>query len=136
MNNKGFTLVELLGTIVILSLVVGISSYSIITVLSNAKKRNYELLIDEIKKASETYYQECVYGNKCPYTEDISLGYLVSNGYLSSNDKASDTKLTNPITKEDISSCTITVKFDEGKGKITVVPKEENDICPSRGDYE
>lgn len=134
MNNKGFTLVELLGTIVILSLLVGISSYSIITVLNNAKKKNYELLIDEIKKASETYYQECVYGNRCQYTEDISLKYLVSNGYLSSNNE--DNGLTNPITKKDISSCTITVKYDESKGKVTVVPKNESDICPSRGDYE
>lgn len=134
MNDKGFTLVELLGTIVILAIIVGISSYSIITVLSNAKKKNYELLIDEIKKASEAYYQECVYGNKCPYTEDISLGYLVSNGYLSSNDK--DDNLINPITKENISGCTITVKYDESKGKVTVVPKSKDDICPSEGDYE
>lgn len=134
MNNKGFTLVELLGTIVILAIIVGVSSYSIITVLSNAKKKNYELLIDEIKKASEAYYQECVYGNKCLYTEDISLGYLVSNGYLSSNDK--DDNLINPITKENISSCTITVKYDESKGKVTVVPKSKDDKCPSEGDYE
>ena len=68
MNNKGFTLVELLGTIVILSIIVGISSYSIITVLNNTKKNNYKFLIDEIKKASEAYYQECYYGNNCPYT--------------------------------------------------------------------
>ena len=49
MNNKGFTLVELLGTIVILAIIVGISSYSIITVLNNTKKKNYQFLVDKIK---------------------------------------------------------------------------------------
>ena len=132
MNNKGFTLVELLGTIVILSIIVGISSYSIITVLNNTKKNNYKFLIDEIKKASEAYYQECYYGNNCPYTEEITIGKLASTGYLTSNNK--DNSIINPMTKEDISNCTLIVKYNDGK--VTVTPKEETSSCPSRCVYE
>lgn len=129
MNNKGFTLVELLGTVVILAVLVGISSYSIIKVLNNTKEKNYELLVEEIKKASEIYYQECYYGNSCSYTEEIKLKDLVNNGYLSSNDK--DNILIDPITKENISECSIIVKYNEDKGKIVVTSNEEDNKCPS-----
>lgn len=132
MNNKGFTLVELLGTIMILSIIIGISSYSIVTVLNETKKKNYELLIEDIKKASETYYQECKYGNNCPYTEEISLGKLVADGYLSSNSKNS-IGLTDPVTNKDISNCIISVEYTNGEIKIT---PEVGDNCPSQGDYE
>ena len=77
-------------------------------------------------------YQECYYGNNCPYTEEITLGKLASNGYLTTNNK--DDSLINPMTKEDISNCTIIVKYNDGK--VTVTPKEETSSCPSRGDYE
>ena len=42
-NNLGFTLVELIATIVILALVMGISTYSISAIINNAKEKNYEL---------------------------------------------------------------------------------------------
>ena len=38
------------------------------------------------------------------------------------------------MTKEDISNCTIIVKYNDGK--VTITPKEETSSCPSRGDYE
>ena len=55
MNNKGFTLVELIATILILALVMSIASYSIINVIRNAKQKNYDLLIDHIKEGAELY---------------------------------------------------------------------------------
>ena len=40
MNNKGFTLVELLATIVILSLITSITVVTITSVYSNSKDKN------------------------------------------------------------------------------------------------
>ena len=43
MNNGGFTLVELLATIVLLALVIGIASYSINAIIKNSQEKNYQL---------------------------------------------------------------------------------------------
>lgn len=134
MNNRGFTLVELLGAVVILTVLVGVSAYSIIGVLNSIKENNYKLLIDNIKKASETYYQECVYGNKCIFDENISLGDLVLNGYLSSNNEDDKSKVINPITNKDISNCIITIGYSNFS--ITITPQTVSDDCPSVGDYK
>ena len=74
MNNKGFTLVELLATILILALLIGIGTYSITTIINNAKDRNYQLLITNIKDAAEAYYQECRYEPASKYQQYV-YGY-------------------------------------------------------------
>ena len=51
MNNKGFTLVELVATILILGLIMGIGGYSITNLIQKNKQNSYELLINEIKEA-------------------------------------------------------------------------------------
>ena len=48
MNNKGFTLVELIATIVVLALVMGLASYSIVGIIKRSKEKNYELLVTNI----------------------------------------------------------------------------------------
>ena len=102
-NNKGFTLIELLATIIILALVMSIASYSIIGIMNNSKKKNYEYLIQNIKSGAETYYQECKYSRETTTDTGItcneqvnsnrlvfyqvSLGDLVRYGYLKGNSK-------------------------------------------------
>lgn len=127
MNNKGFTLVELLATIVILALVLSIGSFSIITIIKNAKEKNYNSLIDNIKDASELYYQECKYANNsgiaCNSNGNITLGELVRYGYLKGNNQAEDNTYTivNPMNNNDISNCVIAVNYDNGKVNVTAV---------------
>ena len=58
-NTKGFTLVELIATIVLLSLVMGIGAFSITQIIKSAKEKDYKLLIENINNAAELYYQEC-----------------------------------------------------------------------------
>ena len=50
MNKRGFSLIELLATLVILGTVMGIATYSIISILNNSKEKNYSLILEEEQK--------------------------------------------------------------------------------------
>ena len=54
LNNKGFTLVELLAVIVILAIVVGITMVTILPTLENSRKKSFDVAVGAIK----TYIQE------------------------------------------------------------------------------
>ena len=134
LGNKGFTLVELMATIVLLSIIAGIASYSITTIISNSKEKNYQLLIKEIKNAVELYYQDCKFiNNDCD--DQITLGYLVNNGYLKGNSVDSNNRsfLVNPNTEVNISNCSI--KYSYNNGNIIVEAVSTVDGCPTSLDY-
>ena len=141
LNKKGFTLVELIATIVVLALVVSISAYAITNIINSAKEKNYELLIKNIKDASETYYQECKYSNNTGITcnDTVTLQELVNYGYLKGNgtednkiDNKIDNKMkiVNPKNNEYIGDCCIAVKYENGK--LTIEDKTNNDSCPKK----
>lgn len=139
MNRKGFTLIELIATIVVLSLVVGISSYAITAIIKKTKENNYASLIENIENAGETYYQECKYVNngvlECNKTDDnayvVSLGNLVSYGYLKGNDTDNNDKyiVVNPLDNADISACMITISYYNGN--IVINSVSDDSSCPS-----
>ena len=132
LNKKGFTLVELIATIVVLALVVSISAYAITNIINSAKVKNYELLIKNIKDASETYYQECKYSNNSGITCDdtVTLQDLVNYGYLKGNGTKDDKmKIVNPKNNIDIGECSIAVKYENGK--LTIESMSDNNSCPN-----
>lgn len=69
MNNKGFTLVELLGTLVILAIVIGISIAATNFNLNNAKEKTEDVFVDTIRDALDIYItgkpSELKYNNVC-----------------------------------------------------------------------
>lgn len=136
-NNAGFTLVELLVTIILLALVAGIGAYSITAIMERSKEENYNILIKNIQSAAETYYQECKYSNNdsisCTSYDSgykISLGNLVTYGYLKGNTKKNDNTYTieNPLNNQSIADCEIIVKYENGK--VTVTNNSGNN-CPN-----
>lgn len=144
LNKKGFTLVELIATIVLLALVMGIGSYAITNVIKSSKEKDYELLITNIKSGVEAYYQECKYSDggyvDCPLIDgegyySIKLGALVEYGYLKGNSTISSGvnkdkfTLVNPSDNADISECLIKYKYDSGKMKI--ITSSTGDSCPT-----
>lgn len=152
-SNKGFTLVELIATLVILALVMGIGAFSITKIINNSKEKEYELLIKEIKKAVELYYQECTYSKdnliECPTLTgdnyyEVKLRDLVKYGYLKGNstvkEEGSDKDsiiLVNPKENNNkIMDCSI--KYEYESGKITIQANGQNDTssCPTTDDYE
>ena len=55
MGRKGFTLVELIATVAIISLVFGIASYSIVGIINSSKKKSEALFVEEISDAMTGY---------------------------------------------------------------------------------
>ena len=154
MNKKGFTLVELLATIILLAIVLSLSSIAIIGIINSSKEKNYEYLISNIKDGAEVYYQECKYSNNsrisCNLNNNgynISLGDLVRYGYVKGNSKDYKNEnvdeklkfiLVNSYDELDISNCIISVEYKNGK--VVVTDKSSNSVsnkasCPTTSEY-
>ena len=154
MNKKGFTLVELLATILILAIVLGIGTISITSIIKNSKEKNYKLLVTNIKDAAELYYQECKYSNNsgitCNANGNVKLGDLVTYGYLKGNkqDETNSKKYTivNPLidkeNESNISCCIIKVEYTNKQIKISANGSDnshnkcKSSSCPSNDDYK
>lgn len=61
-NNKGFTLIEVLVTLVLVSIVVGIGVMTIGKSLSVSKEESYKLMKNNIVSAGYDYISECALG--------------------------------------------------------------------------
>ena len=72
MNNKGFTLVELVATLVILGLVVGLGLHTLGFNMGNAKKKTEEVFVDTLRDAVDVYlsseFGNLEKGNECLQT--------------------------------------------------------------------
>ena len=70
MNNKGFTLVELLATIIILGLITGISVMSYTSYLNNAKSKTEEVFKNNVSD----YIDAFISANTSKLTDDTLAG--------------------------------------------------------------
>ena len=129
MKNKGFTLAELLGVMVILSLISIITIPAVTESLNSYKTKLCNSQIDEIIAAAKTWGTENIL--KLPDTEgesySVSLKTLAEYGYI-------DAKINNPVTNEnfDLEDTVVTITK---KGKRYVYTMDENTIntCYSNG---
>ncbi len=109
-NNKGFTLVEVLAVIAIIAILGLIAVPGVLNSIQNSKKSSYNIMISDIKIAGETLFEEIEYndtelyqysgdgtkldkkvetGKNSVFEENLSiteiktnLQTLVSNGFL------------------------------------------------------
>lgn len=115
MNNKGFTLAELLGVLVVLALIAMIAVPSVSSSLKTYKKKVCVVQLDNIIEAGRTWAADNI--TKLPETEesddylDVSLDTLMKYGYLDE-----DTK--NPKTKEKFED-DLVVRIQKYKNKYT-----------------
>ena len=151
-NNKGFTLVEVLAVIVIVAILGGIAVPNILSTINSSKNKSEEILIDNIKTASQQLYEEVEFtgdlyqyqGNGSSTTNQIlinsnsietNLQTLVSNGFLSGSGKDENTKIiTNPKTGVNIGDCKIKItKVVDANYKTTytITKEDSNSDCPS-----
>ena len=136
LNNKGFTLVEVLAVIVILSVLGGIAVMGGLSSINNSKDASYRIMVSNIVTASNTLYEEisnsyftgskiyhytteCTNNLECNTGNELSINdgkistnlqTLVSNGFLVG------------INNECSSSC------ENYNTKILLDPKSKKDI--------
>ena len=92
LNSKGFTLVELLATIVILGVISAIAMVSIDSMIDNSQITECENLLLSIKSATKDYVSHNRFGlSSKSFTKTVND--LVSDGFLSE-------PVTNPFNKE------------------------------------
>ncbi len=96
MKRNGFTLAELLGVMVILSLISIITIPAVTDSLNNYKAKLCNTQLDEIKAAAKSWATDNI--GLLPTEEgaeyQVTLGDLSSSGFI-------DKKVNNPVTNED-----------------------------------
>ena len=87
-NKKGFTLVELLATIFIISLIFGIATYYAMNIINSSKEKSKAITLASRKKAANLYGNE-QHDNSLWQNDDsgnqkacVALKELVNSGYL------------------------------------------------------
>lgn len=97
---KGFTLVEILAVVILITIVALIAVPNVLGVLKDSKEKLYESQVSEIEESCQLYVQIC---KTCTniYEDDVTevevpITDLVSNGYL-------EKIPVNPKTNEDFS---------------------------------
>ncbi|MBQ8681623.1 MAG: type II secretion system protein [Bacilli bacterium] len=106
LNKVGFSLVELLGIIFIISLVGSIAIYSVVSIINNSKEKSYKMVVDNVEKAAENYVVEkntfwIDNGEGEYYYQCISVQNLIDMGYFKNDLLNSNISNNRKIVAED-----------------------------------
>ena len=119
MGRKGFTLIEVVATLVIISIIVVAIVKGISPTLSSSKEEAYNLMKKNIITASYNYVDECEANLiNCNFSFDennrFTASVLSSSGYFKD--------LTSPIDNKDLGNCLIIEAIkDNGVVKIDLI---------------
>ncbi len=142
MNRKGFTLVELIAVITIMSLIAIITTPAYDSISKSIKTRNYESKKNTIKAHTLNYVERYLKNEAYDGTPDktlcFSVNYLIRNGIISS-DNEKEEYIENNITGEKYANDIIfvKVKYDINNLKLVGYTLGDNDMPNSCGkNYE
>lgn len=119
-RDKGFTLVELIAVIAILSLLVGLSSIAFINIRRNTLEKQYDNLVSYIETKAANYADDTG-------ITTVNVQTLIEEGYLEPDD---ETNIYNPVTNESINCKIINSEFVDGE----FVPSFDRDNDYKNGD--
>ena len=143
LNNKGFTLIEVLAVIVILSILMAIMVPSVGNIMKKNKEDNYQNLKDSIISAAKIYISDNRYqitvgncddsnkadiesiNNKTLNSSQLPISFLVDAGNLKTT---SDGKILNPKDKKNLNlnSSYVVVKYQCDKKEYEYQLKENS----------
>jgi len=165
MNNKGFTLIEVLAVISIIAIVGLIAVPNVINTLNTSKGVSNEVLYSNIKTAIKTMYEEKDYNGSIFYSYDnagkgsevsfsdnkleINVQTLLGNGFLTgvTNEGVTDEcdstvsncnrKIVVNADGEDIGMCAVSItKIVNSNGKVCYeVSGSTAENCPTYLDF-
>lgn len=149
MNKKGFTLIEIIVSIIIIALLLVITAPIITNTTHEIKVKNYESLKNTIIETTINYITTSTVskysldtikpeGNKCE-TETCKVEYILGEDIIDTNiyitnTKNSSGKLTvyNPVTGEEMRNSKIIICYDTNTYSLKGVFEEDNEakgIC-------
>lgn len=140
MNNRGFTLIELIVTIALLALISTISVSVIGNISGKHNVNSYYELLKNVESAAKLYVTDNRYNLnsvgidiKCPNnnTFTISLQKLVDNGYLTTDNNGIKNFDGNTLT---LSENKVTVTYDCTKKNFTYKIDKNEPICAKSKD--
>lgn len=116
MNNKGFTMIEVLAVLVIVSIVIIAVVPSISSSMSLGKNEALELMKNNVVSSSYSYISECEAGTiLCDFSFDgnntFKASVLVDKGYFSN--------LNSPVDGKDLGECLV-LKASRDNGVVIV----------------
>ena len=121
MNNKGFTLIELVATIGLLAVISIISYVSINKVLIESKISDCEQLVMSIKSAAKDYISDNRYNLTSNSNVEINALYLINNKYLTG-------PIVDPFNKTEIT--------DDGLKNIKIIVELNPDYAVKKINIE
>ena len=151
LDNKGFTLVEVLAVIVIIALLGTIAVPNVLNAINTGKSVSEKTMISNIRSGAENLYVEVEFSGTATDNDIVSdlkdgnqyikiqnnriivtLNGLVSNGFLSGTGESGHKKIINPKTGDDIGDCRIVITKNVSGDDVeyTVAPNDSNAICP------
>lgn len=99
MNQKGYTLIEILGAIAIMGIIGTIVTASVSKYIKSSRVKSFIMMSQSVYEATEN----CIIEDKCATDTEITTTDLIENGYLKElkNPRAKEKKCTGEVTIED-----------------------------------
>lgn len=134
MNKRGFTLVELLSVLVLISLLFGLAIPGINKISSNMKKKSYSKKVNLIESAAILWGQDnrtllqtnndCTINGKKMSCYKLTIGTLIEDNYLDSDNNSGE--YTNPKNNKDMKNCIVFVYKENNRVYAELDNSEEN----------
>lgn len=104
MKNKGFTLAEVMGVIVLLGIIALITIPSVENYVNDSKQKSYDTTVKEIVNAAKNWNSK--YGDTVTWINDESL-YVLNLSDLKQTEFLTNEEIINPKTKEEMNGCVV-----------------------------
>lgn len=144
MKKNGFSLVELLAVIAILSIIMGIASFSVLRTRSNQLEKLLETKLQSLEDAAKLYGQdnqdklrECNIDGLDSYCMDVTVDELINKGYYKSSEVNGEGKkdLINNVSNKSMlcDKFTIYKKNNRVYAKRSELVSNTSEVCNKGG---